>query len=140
MSTEPMHKITVKIGDSLRTIQADTHEEFQVEMAKAHDSLQECYDLIVAARAVGNVAQTPAAPVQAQAAAQPVPPAPSGAPESFTTASVPQCQHGMKTAKSGTSAKGPWKAWMCSAPKGDPTQCKPDWITRGTPEWNNFPA
>jgi len=138
MSTEPMHKITVKIGDSLRTIQADTHEEFQVELAKAHDSLQECYDLIVAARAVGNVAQTPA-PVQAQATVQPAPAAPS-APAAFTDATVPQCQHGVKTAKSGTSQKGPWKAWMCPAPKGDPTQCKPEWITRGTPEWNNFPA
>jgi len=138
MSTEPMHKITVKIGDSLRTIQADTHEEFQVELAKAHDSLQECYDLIVAARAVDNVAQTPA-PVQAQATAQPAPAAPA-APAAFTDATVPQCQHGVKTAKSGTSQKGPWKAWMCPAPKGDPTQCKPEWITRGTPEWNNFPA
>ena len=138
MSTEPTHKITVKVGDALRTIQADTHEEFQVEMAKAHDSLQECYDLIVAARAVGNVAQTPA-PVQAEATAQPSSAAPA-APAAFTDATVPQCQHGVKTAKSGTSQKGPWKAWMCPAPKGDPTQCKPEWITRGTPEWNNFPA
>ena len=135
MSTEPMHKITVKIGDSLRTIQADTHEEFQVELAKAHDSLQECYDLIVAARAVGNVAQTPA-PVQAQATVQPAP----AAPAAFTEATVPQCQHGTKVAKGGTSAKGPWKAWMCPAHKDDPTRCKPEWITRGTPEWNNFPA
>ena len=133
MSTEPMHKITVKIGDSLRTVQADTHAEFMEELEKAHESLQQCYDLIVAARAVGNVAQTPA-PAQATATAE------VAAPAAFTNASVPQCQHGPKTAKTGASAKGPWKAWMCSAPKGDPTQCKPDWVQRGTAEWNNFPA
>jgi hypothetical protein len=133
MSTEPTHKITVKIGDSLRTVQADTHAEFVEELEKAHESLQQCYDLIVAARAVGNVAQTPA-PVQATATAE------VSAPAAFTNASVPQCQHGPKVAKSGASGKGPWKAWMCSAPKGDPTQCQPQWVTRGTPEWSNFPA
>jgi len=141
MSTEPMHKITVKVGDALRTIQADTHEEFQVELAKAYDSLQECYDLLVAARAVGNVAQTPdPAPVQAEATAQPAAPAAPAAPSAFTEATVPQCPHGTRVAKGGTSAKGPWKAWMCPAHKDDPTRCKPGWITRGTPEWNNFPA
>jgi hypothetical protein len=135
MSSEPMHKITVKVGDALRTIQADTHAEFMDELEKAHESLQQCYDLLVAARAVGNVAQTPApAPVQATATAEPA------APSAFTNASVPQCQHGPKTPKAGASAKGPWKAWMCTAPKGDPSQCAPQWIQRGTPEWNNFPA
>ena len=138
MSSEPMHKITVKVGDSLRTIQADTHAEFVEQLELAHDSLQQCYDLMVAARAVGNVAQTPApaAPVQAEATATPAP----AAPDAFANATVPQCQHGVKVAKSGTSQKGPWKAWMCPAPKGDPSQCKPDWVQRGTPEWNNFPG
>lgn len=134
MSTEPIHKITVKIGDSLRTVQADTHEEFVEQLELAHESLQACYDLIVAARAVGHVSEP--APVQATATATPA----TEAPSAFTNASVPQCQHGPKTAKTGSSAKGPWKAWMCSAPKGDPSQCKPDWVQRGSAEWNNFPA
>lgn len=134
MSTEPMHKITVKIGDSLRTVQADTHEEFVEQLELAHESLQACYDLIVAARAVGHVAEP--APVQATATAAPA----TEAPSAFTNASVPQCQHGAKTAKTGSSAKGPWRAWMCPAPKGDPSQCAPDWVRRGSPEWNSFPA
>ena len=134
MSTEPMHKITVKIGDSLRTVQADTHEEFVEQLELAHESLQACYDLIVAARAVGHVAEP--APVQAAATATPA----SEAPSAFTNASVPQCQHGAKTAKTGSSAKGPWRAWMCPAPKGDPSQCAPDWVRRGSPEWNSFPV
>ena len=134
MSTEPMHKITVKIGDSLRTVQADTHEEFVEQLELAHESLQACYDLIVAARAVGAVTSTT---VEATATAAPAVPA---APSAFTNASVPQCQHGPKTAKTGSSAKGPWKAWMCPAPKNDPSQCKPEWVQRGSAEWNNFPA
>lgn len=134
MSTEPMHKITVKIGDSLRTIQADTHEEFVEQLELAHESLQACYDLIVAARAVGHVAEP--APAQATATAAPA----TEAPSAFTNASVPQCQHGAKTAKTGSSAKGPWRAWMCPAPKGDPSQCAPDWVRRGSPEWNSFPV
>lgn len=140
MSTEPMHKITVKVGDALRTVQADTHEEFVEQLALAHESLQQCYDLLVAARAVGNVAAP--APIQATATAAPVAQtaAPSDAPSAFANATVPQCQHGAKTAKSGASAKGPWRAWMCPAPKGDPSQCAPDWVRRGSPEWNNFPA
>lgn len=137
MSSEPMHKITVKVGDALRTIQADTHEEFVEQLALAHESLQQCYDLLVAARAVGNVAAP--APVQAAATAAPVA-AENAAPAAFANATVPQCQHGAKTAKSGSSAKGPWRAWMCPAPKGDPSQCKPDWVQRGSAEWNNFPA
>ena len=132
MSTEPMHKITVKIGDSLRTVQADTHEEFVEQLELAHGSLQACYDLMIAARAVGAVVGET---VQATATA-----APTTAPAAFTNASVPQCQHGAKTPKTGSSGKGPWKAWMCPAPKNDPSQCKPEWIQRGTPEWNNFPA
>lgn len=38
--------------------------------------------------------------------------------------SAPVCNHGAMQYKTGTSAKGPWKAWFCPAPKGDPSQCK----------------
>ena len=39
-----------------------------------------------------------------------------------------QCKHGSMTLKTGTSAKGPWKAWMCPAAKGDTSKCDPIWI------------
>ena len=38
MSTEPMHKITVKVGDALRTILADTHEQFVEHLTWARQS------------------------------------------------------------------------------------------------------
>jgi hypothetical protein len=61
-------------------------------------------------------------------------------PASMVQGTVPSCSHGQKNAKSGASAKGPWRAWMCPAPKGTPGQCEPDWVRRGTPEWDAFPA
>ena len=39
-----------------------------------------------------------------------------------------QCKHGHMALKTGTSAKGPWKAWMCGAPKGATDKCEPIWI------------
>jgi hypothetical protein len=129
-----MHKITVKVGDALRTVQADTHDEFVQQLELAHDSLQQCYDLLVAARAVGNVAQTPA---PAEAAA---PSAPAEAPAAFHAAATKNCQHGPMTPRTGSGAKGPWKGWFCPTLKGTPDQCKPQFLNRGTPEWDNFPA
>ena len=38
------------------------------------------------------------------------------------------CKHGDIVPKSGTSAKGPWRAWMCNAPKGALDKCEPIWI------------
>lgn len=42
---------------------------------------------------------------------------------------APSCPHGTKLFRSGTKRDGGvWRAWMCPAPKGDPTQCKPEWL------------
>lgn len=38
------------------------------------------------------------------------------------------CKHGNMSLKSGTSAKGPWKGWMCAAPKGAPDKCETIWV------------
>ncbi|WP_200209071.1 hypothetical protein [Micromonospora coerulea] len=61
-----------------------------------------------------------APPAQAAPAA-----APAGAPPGMT---APSCPHGVKTYKTGQSARGAWQAWMCPARKGDPGQCPPQWI------------
>lgn len=39
-----------------------------------------------------------------------------------------QCRHGEMTFRSGTSAKGPWKGYMCAAPKGATDKCDTIWI------------
>ena len=38
---------------------------------------------------------------------------------------APTCNHGNMTFRTGTSARGPWKAWMCAAPKGAADKCDP---------------
>lgn len=86
----------------------------------------------------------PAPPAQTWAPVDPGPPPavawgpPTPAPQAYGAA--PACAHGPRVAKSGQSAKGPWRAWMCNTPKGTPGQCEPVWVKQGTPEWNGFPA
>lgn len=41
---------------------------------------------------------------------------------------APVCRHGAMNYREGTSARGPWKAHMCSAPKGAPDKCDPIFI------------
>jgi hypothetical protein len=41
---------------------------------------------------------------------------------------APVCKHGSMTYKTGTSAKGPWRAWMCPSPKGAIDKCETSWI------------
>jgi hypothetical protein len=48
------------------------------------------------------------------------------------------CKHGPMTPRTGSGAKGPWKAYMCPSPKGTPDQCEPEWLRRGEPAWNSF--
>ena len=37
---------------------------------------------------------------------------------------APTCKHGNMAFRNGTSARGPWKAWMCAAPKGAADKCE----------------
>jgi hypothetical protein len=68
---------------------------------------------------------TPAAPTVASIAesfnATPVAaPAPV-----VTEGQAPTCKHGNMAFRNGVSARGPWKAWMCSAQKGALDKCDP---------------
>jgi hypothetical protein len=38
------------------------------------------------------------------------------------------CKHGPMTYKEGVSAKGPWKGYMCTAPKGAVDKCQTIWV------------
>jgi hypothetical protein len=42
-----------------------------------------------------------------------------------TEGQAPTCKHGNMAFRTGTSARGPWKAWMCAAPKGAVDKCDP---------------
>jgi hypothetical protein len=38
------------------------------------------------------------------------------------------CKHGPMAYKEGVSAKGPWKGYMCQAPKGATDKCQTIWV------------
>ena len=143
MNTEPRHKMTVKVLDALRTIQGYTLEEYQEARNELIADLSKDAEAVALAKAAGHASPLTVAPsadpFEPPATAAWEAPVPAAVP-SFVNATVPSCPHGPRVAKSGNSAKGPWRAWMCPAPKGDPSQCQPDWVTRGTPAWNSFPA
>lgn len=72
---------------------------------------------------IGSVSQslggsTATAPVRNSAAPSALP-----KPTQITEGQAPTCAHGSMTFREGVSAKGPWKAWMCPAPKGAPNKC-----------------
>jgi hypothetical protein len=142
MNAEPRHKLTVKVVDSLRTIQGYSIEEYREARQELIDELEGDLEAIQLAKAVGNAA--PLAPFHEAAPTPPVTVAPAPTQgfdaNPFASATVPNCAHGPMTARSGSSAKGPWKAWMCPTAKGTPGQCAPNFLNRGTPEFNNFPA
>jgi hypothetical protein len=38
------------------------------------------------------------------------------------------CRHGEMALRTGTSARGPWKGYMCAAPKGATDKCDTIWV------------
>ena len=44
------------------------------------------------------------------------------------TAGGNTCRHGVMALREGTSARGPWKGYMCAAPKGATDKCDTIWV------------
>lgn len=59
-------------------------------------------------------------PVGAVGVAAPITSAPAAGPVGAGNT----CKHGAMTYREGVGAKGPWKGWMCAAPKGTPQELK----------------
>ena len=73
---------------------------------------------------LGGVPTQPSPSVEAIAQSFNATPVATPAPV-VTEGQAPTCKHGNMTFRTGTSARGPWKAWMCSAPKGAADKCDP---------------
>lgn len=92
---------------------------------------------------VALVAQTLGATVTAVTPTV-TPTAPSLAPVPPPVASAPagvgdkHCVHGTMVKRTGSGAKGEWRAFFCPTPKGTADQCSPQFAQRNTPEWNSF--
>ena len=70
----------------------------------------------------GGRASTPAP--TAESVAQSFNATPVAAP-AVVEGQAPSCKHGVMSFRTGTSARGPWKGWMCAAPKGAVDKCDP---------------
>lgn len=131
-------QVSSKLPDGrIFVIAGETYEEFKTHVSEVlgPDGCESMLTTMAAsiegapitiAQAVGNLAALGATPV---------------APSTFTpsTASTGRsCKHGAMTRREGASAKGPWKAYMCSTPKGTPDQCEPIFLRRNEPEWSSF--
>ena len=73
----------------------------------------------------GNVAYAVQA-LGATPVAQPAAAAPAVLPPGGDAA--PECRHGVMSFRSGVGQKGPWKGWMCAAPKGAVDKCDTVWV------------
>jgi hypothetical protein len=67
----------------------------------------------------GGSAPAPAPTVAAVAAAF------NATPVAQDPGSTPSCRHGVMNYREGVSQRGPWRAHMCSAPKGATDKCDP---------------
>ena len=122
-----------KIGNDLFNVYANSMVEFVDLLAELEERG------ITAIHSVQSKLGASHTVATARATATPVPQN-DAPPASFTSAAVKQCVHGDMVPRSGSNAKGPWKGWMCPTPKGTPDQCSPEFLRRGTAEWNNHPA
>jgi len=123
MAANATTKIQVNYGKDgvLVNVYADNQGELETLLA----SVQDLSSLINSVN--GSLRGTPAPTVASVAEAfggQPVITPPPAQPQ-VVEGQAPTCKHGNMTYRTGTSARGPWKAWMCSAPKGAVDKCDP---------------
>lgn len=121
MAANATTKIQVNYGKDgiLVNVYADNQGELETLLA----SVQDLSSLINSVN--GSLRSLPAAsaPTVESVAQQfntPAAPAPV-----VVEGQAPTCKHGTMVFRAGTSARGPWRAWMCPAPKGAVDKCEP---------------
>lgn len=130
MSTESTYVVNVKTAiGTIVTVRGDTAQALVDNI----NAFEQTGAALAISALEGLVAGKPVAPTpQAVAAAiggtvveeKFAPVAPAAAP----AAGSRTCKHGEMTYRTGNGAKGPWKGWFCSTPKGTPDQCPPQFV------------
>ena len=120
MAANATTKIQVNYGKDgvLVNVYADNQAELETLLA----SVQDLSSLINSVN--GSLRGTPAPTVASVAESFGATPVAAPAPV-VTEGQAPTCKHGNMVHRTGTSARGPWRAWMCSAPKGATDKCDP---------------
>ena len=113
-----------KLADgTLINIYADNSADFETQLTTLQDTAALIHSVSQSLGSAGPATpfQRRQYPAKAAVAAAPAAPAASGD-------APPQCAHGTMSMREGVSAKGPWKGWMCAAPKGVTPKCDTIWI------------
>ena len=131
-------QVSSKLPDGrIFVIAADTYPEFKTHLADVlgPDGAEKVITTMASSLEGAPTYEQAVQNVTAGLGATPV------APQTFTPSTAPtsrSCKHGPMTKRSGASAKGPWKAYMCPTAKGTPDQCDPTFLKRNDPEWSTF--
>ena len=124
MSETTKFQANFKLADgTLINVYADNAQEFETQLAATQDMTTLIHSVSQSLGSAGP-AKTfqrnyPPRPQATVGAAAPAPVVEEG--------KSPTCNHGPMTYKTGTNAKGPWKGWLCNAPKGATDKCAPIW-------------
>jgi hypothetical protein len=120
MAANATTKIQVNYGKDgvLVNVYADNQGELEALLA----SVQDVSSLINSVNGSLRGAPVASAPTVESIAKQFETP-PVAAPQ-VVEGQAPTCKHGTMAFRNGTSARGPWKAWMCAAPKGAADKCE----------------
>jgi hypothetical protein len=124
MSETTKFQANFKLADgTLVNVYADNSAEFEAQLTTLQDT----------AALIHSVSQSLGSAGPAKTFQRNFTPRPQATAGAATPAPVveegkaPTCNHGPMTYKTGTNAKGPWKGWLCAAPKGATDKCAPIW-------------
>jgi len=125
MSETTKFQANFKLADgTLINVYADTAQDFEAQLASTQDMAALIHSVSQSLGSAGpaktfqrSYTPRPQATVTAPPTATPV----------VEEGKAPTCGHGPMVYKTGTNAKGPWKGWLCSAPKGATDKCAPLW-------------
>ena len=123
MSETTKFQANFKLADgTLINVYADTAAEFETQLASTQDMTALIHSV---SQSLGSAG--PAKTFQRNFTPRPQATAPAAGTQTVEEGKAPTCNHGPMTYKTGTNAKGPWKGWLCSAPKGATDKCAPIW-------------
>ena len=127
MSDNPTDTYTVSFksdegyGAALLVVRGDNVAELEENLEATKESLLET---IVEVKGLFHTASGVATPAPAQPAQQQQAAAPA---EAQVVGQDRFCNHGKRTYRSGTNARGKWEGWMCPQPKNATDKCEPGW-------------
>lgn len=117
-----------KLADgTLVNVYADNAADFEAQLTTLQDTTALIHSV---SQSLGSAGPTPSFPRRGGGYQQSAPRPAAQATEApqVVEGQTPTCAHGNMQLREGVSSKGPWKGWMCSAPKGATPKCDTIWI------------